>query len=85
MQAMEQFRAQPADLVITDVSLPVMSGLDLARDLLQQVPGLPIILASGYSLDAGVSGLGASVRSILEPFEAAAIEALIAERSRPRC
>ena len=83
-EAMAQFREQPADLVITDVSLPARSGLDLARDLLRLAPGLPIIIASGYSLDAGLDNLGSSVRSIIKPFELPAIEALIADLLQAR-
>lgn len=37
------------DLVITDLSMPEMDGLDVARQLHVIRPGLPIILASGYS------------------------------------
>ena len=81
-EALAQFAAQPADLVITDVSLPVMSGLELARHLLQRHPGLPIIIASGYFLDFGVENLGPRVRAIIKPFEAADIEQLITELSR---
>lgn len=50
------------DLVITDHTMPRMTGLQLARELSTIVPNLPIILCSGYSeavtleeaLDAGV-------------------------------
>lgn len=35
------------DLVITDMSMPLMSGLELAADLVKLRPDLPIILCSG--------------------------------------
>lgn len=42
------------DLVITDHSMPVMTGADLARHVEEKWPGLPVILATGYSeLPAG--------------------------------
>lgn len=42
------------DLVITDHSMPVMTGADLARNVEEKWPGLPVILATGYSeLPAG--------------------------------
>jgi CheY-like chemotaxis protein len=75
--ALNEFRATPFDVVITDVSLPVMSGIELARTLLGIKPRLPIIIASGYSLDFGLENWGANVRSIIKPFEAPEIEALI--------
>ncbi len=37
------------DAVFSDVVMPGMSGLDLGRHLREQRPGLPVILASGYS------------------------------------
>jgi len=78
-EALKEFAAQPFDLVITDVSLPVMSGIDLARSILKLKPRVPVILASGYDLDFGVENWAANVRSIIKPFDAAEIEALMSE------
>lgn len=78
-EALEAFGAGAYDIVITDVSLPVMSGIDLARTLLQQHPTLPIIIASGYSLDFGLENWGPNVRAIIKPFESDEIDALMAE------
>lgn len=76
-EALKQFAAQSFDVVITDVSLPVMSGIELTRSILQLKPHMPIILASGYDLDFGVEKWAANVRSIIKPFEALEIEALM--------
>ncbi len=37
------------DVVVTDHAMPVMAGAELARQIRQQWPGLPIILATGYA------------------------------------
>jgi CheY-like chemotaxis protein len=37
------------DVVFTDVMMPGMNGVDLAREIQQLHPGLPVILTSGYS------------------------------------
>ena len=37
------------DLVITDLTMPGFSGLDLARTVLELRPGLPVLLTTGYS------------------------------------
>jgi two-component system, cell cycle response regulator CpdR len=76
-QALREFRQDTFDLVITDVSLPVMSGIDLVRTLLRIKPHLPVVIATGYSLDFGLENWGANVRAIIKPFEAPEIEALI--------
>jgi len=50
-KALAAFRSQPDDfdLVITDQTMPRLSGTDLATALLEIRPELPIILATGYS------------------------------------
>ncbi len=76
-EALQHFNDQEFDLVITDVSLPVMSGMDLARAILDQKPSAPIIIASGYFVDLTSKPWGPNVRSIIKPFEGAEIDALI--------
>lgn len=51
IEALELFRAEPDsfDLVITDMTMPKMTGGELAAELLQIKPGLPIILCTGFS------------------------------------
>ncbi len=51
IEALEIFRAQPQnfDLVVTDMTMPNMTGLELAGKLLQIRADLPIILCSGFS------------------------------------
>ncbi len=49
--AFETFRRQPAqfDLVITDMTMPNLTGVDLSRKILQLRPDIPIILCTGFS------------------------------------
>ena len=51
LDALEAFRANPErfDLVITDMTMPHMTGAVLARELLKIRPGFPIILTTGFS------------------------------------
>lgn len=81
-EALTRFSEQPIDVVITDVSLPVMSGVDLARSILRLRPQMPIIIASGYAIDFGLEQWGTNVRSIIKPFEPDDIEALISQLVR---
>jgi len=50
-QALEAFRAQPEkfDLVITDLTMPHMTGIELARELMNIRPDIPIILCTGFN------------------------------------
>ena len=50
-ESLEAFRAQPAafDLVITDQSMPGMTGIELAEKLMHIRPDIPIILCTGFS------------------------------------
>jgi PAS domain S-box-containing protein len=50
-EALDEFAAAPSrfDLVITDQTMPHMTGLDLATRILRIRPGMPIILTTGYS------------------------------------
>jgi len=50
-EALTAFRNTPAafDLVITDLVMPDMTGVGLARELLRIRPDLPIILCTGYT------------------------------------
>jgi len=49
VEALATFRATPDefDLVITDLTMPRMSGLELAREILHAQPNLPMILTTG--------------------------------------
>jgi CheY-like chemotaxis protein len=49
--ALEAFRARPEsfDLVITDMTMPHMTGIDLAKEIFQILPHTPVILCTGFS------------------------------------
>lgn len=52
IEALKIFKAQPDsfDLVLTDMTMPKMTGLEFSREVLKIRPGIPIILCTGYSL-----------------------------------
>ena len=55
--AVEQVALKTFDAVMTDVSLPGMSGIDLAKELIKRYPKLPVVIASGYGA-LNLDGLG---------------------------
>jgi two-component system, cell cycle sensor histidine kinase and response regulator CckA len=66
-EAMNLFRAEPHrfDLVITDLTMPRIMGLELAASILRIRPDIPVILCTGYNQNisgedvkaAGITGL----------------------------
>jgi len=50
-EALESFSSQPEsyDLVITDLTMPTMTGLDLSREILRVRSDVPIIMCTGFS------------------------------------
>jgi PAS domain S-box-containing protein len=51
LEALEAFRAGPErfDLVITDQTMPQMTGMELAQEILKIRPDIPIIMCTGFS------------------------------------
>jgi ABC-type amino acid transport substrate-binding protein/signal transduction histidine kinase/CheY-like chemotaxis protein len=50
-QFIEEFKknGNRVDLVLTDMTMPIKTGADLARELIELRPDIPIILCSGFS------------------------------------
>jgi two-component system, cell cycle sensor histidine kinase and response regulator CckA len=75
--------ADAIDLVITDVVMPRMGGLDLAAELDRQYPGLKILYVSGYTASIAIAGI--AQRSphlvLLKPFT----EEMLLDRVRRLC
>jgi len=47
-EAWEKFQEQPADILLTDINMPQMNGLDLAHLVKEQSPSCHIIFLTGY-------------------------------------
>jgi signal transduction histidine kinase/HAMP domain-containing protein len=64
------------DLVLTDMVMPGgMTGLQLAERLIQQRAGLPVVIASGYSVDDISDKLSANrnIRFVQKPYSPASL------------
>ncbi len=65
----------PVDLVVTDLSMPGMSGRELAAEIRRRFPALPIILLTG---DTDVQAEGSDVAAVVrKPFQIDALEAVV--------
>ncbi|MCP3984795.1 MAG: response regulator [bacterium] len=74
LEAMVAAREIPGglDMLVTDVVMPRMGGLSLARELGKLSPGLPIVVMSGYpdgGSDAEASKLPAGAVFLNKPFQ----------------
>jgi len=78
-EALAACEAGAPDLLVTDISLPGMSGTDLARILVAKNPAQWVVLCSGYEYGRHVATLGQNVRALPKPFEFEQLEALIDE------
>ncbi len=74
--AMDRLRERPVDLVVTDMVMPEMDGIELIRILAAEQPALPIIAIGG--VHDGANYLGMAMRlgaraAIQKPVGAAAL------------
>jgi DNA-binding response OmpR family regulator len=75
-------REETVDLLMTDVSLPDGSGLDVARDALRQNAGLPVIVCSGYDAIEAARVLGPTAHPLTKPVDLHELEALVERLAR---
>jgi PAS domain S-box-containing protein len=80
-EAIQQFHRHGADIVLTDVIMPEMSGTQLAELLQNEQPDLPVVYMSGYS--NGLLGtthvLDDDIAFLEKPFTATQLLTKIAE------
>lgn len=51
-KALNELGKAPFSLVITDMRMPNMTGLELMDKIKEKYPELPVVLISGYSIDS---------------------------------
>ena len=79
LTAWEHILVEPYDLVILDLNLPGMDGLDILRAIRQEKPELRVLILSARSaLSERVAGLDLGADDYLtKPFELEELEALV--------
>jgi len=78
-QAVRLFRELSPDLVVTDIRMPIMSGIEMARQVMELKPSLPVIVTSAHSdmnyliesIELGIS------RYVLKPIDSGKLFAAI--------
>jgi CheY-like chemotaxis protein len=67
-EALEALAREPFDVLLTDVGLAGMSGIDLAREAVTRHPRLSVVIASGYAVNASDVGVE-RLRTMLKPYD----------------
>jgi two-component system cell cycle response regulator CpdR len=65
------------DVLVSDLSLPGMSGLDFAREVLSRDSQRRLVLCSGHELDELPHELGPYVRFLRKPFSLEELEDML--------
>ncbi len=70
-RALEQIRSESFDLIVTDIRMPQMDGLELLREIRKINEGIPIIIMTAYgTVPSAVEAMKAGADDyILKPFD----------------
>ncbi len=79
LEGLAQFQQQPADVVITDIKMPKLSGLELIRQLKHLDPLLSIVVITAYpSIESAVEAMQLGACDfITKPFDLLQIQAIL--------
>ena len=66
VEALEILRDHPVDILLTDVKMPDMNGVELYRETRKPYPNLITLLMTAYAADAIIQqGLAEGIRTVL--------------------
>lgn len=84
--ALQVVAATPVDLVLSDVVMPVMDGLELLARIREEHQGIDVIVATGYSDRASYADVikAGAMDFIKKPIDQAELEAKLARAFRER-
>jgi DNA-binding NtrC family response regulator len=84
-EGLDLFQREHPDLVLSDIRMPVMDGLELTREVRQSAPDTPVILCTAFTetsyllraIELGVSGY------VRKPLDARELVQVISRAARP--
>jgi CheY-like chemotaxis protein len=59
-EAVKRFRAEPFDVVMTDLAMPGLTGWEVAREVKDMAPGAWVVLVSGFGVELSAENLRAN-------------------------
>jgi CheY-like chemotaxis protein len=78
-EALSCLKNSPFDLIITDLKMPKMDGIDLLTAVKQEFPKVPIVVITGFGVDSKKSELISTKADgyLAKPFKVTEIENLL--------
>lgn len=75
-EALAKLEAQRFDVVLTDISMPGLNGMELLKRVVENYPGTPVIIISGHSDQDHAQGLisRGAFDYLLKPFRLEVVE-----------
>src|SRR5512134_2797826 len=85
-EGLRKLAEQPMDVVVTDVGMPGMGGLDVARAAKRVAPSVPVVIVTGYAEREDITrARGREVDAVLvKPVDPDLLTAAVAEVVKAR-
>jgi CheY-like chemotaxis protein len=80
---LEAFRAEAPDILVLDFLMPGMSGAEVAKAILAQRPGQPILFVSGYNETDAIRSAAPDAIMLSKPFKAEGLDAAMRKALAP--
>jgi DNA-binding response OmpR family regulator len=86
LTGLARFQGGEFDIVLTDLSLPERSGLDVARAVKRMRPGIPVVLITGWGhlLDPALLAQSGVDLTLVKPFRLERVLAILEDALRLR-
>ena len=76
-EALARLQKEPYAMLVTDVTLPKMSGIELVARVRGLYPQMPVVVASGYGRSAELDGV--DVRYLKKPYQLTDLQKVVEE------
>lgn len=78
-EALKKLEGQRFDVVLTDISMPGLNGMELLKRVVEKYPGTPVIIISGHSDQDHAQGLirRGAFDYLLKPFRLEVVESSV--------
>ena len=67
------------DMIVSDIVMPVMDGIQAVSEIRERRPGLPVLLVSGHSRDLPRQELSSDICVLAKPFTSQRLTARVRE------